>query len=100
MADTVRNNMVVTRKPHTCWGCLGVFPAGSSLMACTAADGGRIATTYWCAVCDEIWQEGQNGPDDGVMEGEIKNADEKHWQEVSKNISERACHGKESATPD
>ena len=38
--DVLTQKLVKTRKPHTCFGCGRVFPAGTRMEFSTIADGG------------------------------------------------------------
>ncbi len=72
--ETLSQKLVTTRKPHQCWGCEKVFPAGTKLSCVTTADGGEFNTVYWCARCQEVLQEhGEDIDryDDGLLLGEV-----------------------------
>lgn len=49
--QTLSASVVVTRKPHTCWGCLRKFPAGSMLLSESIASDGSIGNSYTCQDC-------------------------------------------------
>jgi hypothetical protein len=42
---------VKTKKPHECWGCGGIIPAGRTVEMQSQADGGEIFSVYTCEIC-------------------------------------------------
>jgi hypothetical protein len=50
--DWISDKLVTTRKPHTCLGCLTVFPAGSKMHSRFGADNREAARHYMCVRCD------------------------------------------------
>lgn len=62
----IKSGTVTTRKPHRCWGCRTVIPAGTSTPFTTSADCGAIATAYWCGACEIVmsdmdWRDAEDG---------------------------------------
>ena len=74
----INNQLVKTRKKHTCWGCGRHFPAGVNLQRITSTGDGRIVTIYFCDVCQEYWtlymQDGEE-----VNLGDLRDKD---WEEL------------------
>ena len=54
MNDFLKSKEVKTKKPHICWGCTTLFPAGSVLTYVVAVDNGDFSSCYWCDKCIEI----------------------------------------------
>lgn len=52
--DVLTQKFVKTRKPHTCFGCGRVFPAGTRMEFSTIADGGTVDNSYLCEACLEV----------------------------------------------
>lgn len=75
----IKDRVVRTRKPHRCWGCTMLLPAGSRVLAVVSAEDGRISTAYWCDTCAEIAQEQNDG--EGFYYGEMQQeAEERRGQ--------------------
>lgn len=52
--DLLRENKVVTRKEHRCFGCGRKFPKGSKMLFSVYADCGTAYNSYLCETCEEI----------------------------------------------
>ena len=71
--DVIEQKEVKTRKDHYCWGCGVVIPKGYTCSRSVSVDAGKIATSYWCDMCQivladlEDWQM-----QDGFAFGELK----------------------------
>ena len=70
--DFINEQIVVTRKPHKCWGCTTEFPQGSKLVRKTNSDGGEIFSSYWCAKCEEWMAKNYRDVPDGICFGDLK----------------------------
>lgn len=56
MSDySMRESVVKTRKPHRCWGCLEIIPAGTRVWSETSAYDGTVGTIYMCDPCNAYW---------------------------------------------
>jgi hypothetical protein len=53
MSEIIRDKIVITRKPHKCWGCTKDIEIGTKIQCVTCKDGKHIITCYWCDVCKE-----------------------------------------------
>lgn len=83
---TIINSKVVkTRKEHYCTGCARKMPKGSKMEAVTGVDGGSIATSYWCIVCQTYWNKYMTYEDE-VIFGELRSEDKDGWEEIRKNV--------------
>lgn len=83
--DLIDSKNVVTRKPHSCWGCGEKFAKGSKLTRTTSADGGSVQSVYWCAICDEWWASFGYMDDDGIEFGSLVGDDE--WKKLKKELT-------------
>lgn len=52
MATVLDTKMVITKKPHKCWGCGGIIPKGRNVSRQSQADEGRVFSVYTCEICD------------------------------------------------
>ena len=50
----LKSKVVLTKKPHVCFGCNRKFDAGTSMQYDTIADGGCVYSTYLCPTCRKI----------------------------------------------
>jgi len=58
MCGPILNSKTVkTRKPHNCWGCMNVFPAGTEMLSVASVDMDSLSTGYWCDNCLEYLNE-------------------------------------------
>ena len=78
--DTLTNKIIKTRKPQHCWGCAREFPSGSSLRLIETVDAGTFSRSYWCRVCESIWNE--EGYFEEIGYGEMRKCDEEFWEEM------------------
>lgn len=75
--SVIETKSVITRKDHTCWGCMRKFKPGERMEVVTCVDGGDIMRVYWCEDCQdflgtlETWQT-----EDGFAEGDLLKYDE------------------------
>ena len=53
MSDFSTSRFVTTRKPHQCWGCGGVFPAGSKMEDTVGVWRGEFYGFYYCETCHD-----------------------------------------------
>lgn len=102
--ETLSNKVLVTRKPHRCWGCGREFPPGSTLRKVVSVDCGDFASTYWCGICDEMWsQMPMWEQEEGVYEGELCSNDPDMWNEVAARLAmeanSSASHNKPMQVP-
>lgn len=81
MADILRWEARKTRKPHRCWGCHKVYPAGSRLVNAAYTDGGSVFDCFWCTVCEEYMRRHFRSGDE-CGEGEIYANDPEGWEEI------------------
>ena len=79
---------VIIRKPHTCWGCGLQYPVGTRMQYIVSADGGEIATAYWCEVCNEYWQRHMMYGDE-IGLGELRDGDREGWNKVKIELEEK-----------
>lgn len=93
MSDTIRSAQVTTRKPHRCWGCALVYPAGSRMGADAVSEDGTVSTVYWCETCQEYSrQHFLYGDDCGY--GELSGNDPEEWQQINDDIAAARDAGK------
>ena len=87
--DILEQGIVKTRKPHKCWGCREVLPAGTKVYRCKAVDAGTISTSYWCPACRAVYQDLDRRVlvEDGIAYGDIAD-----------NESEKLAAARERAT--
>jgi hypothetical protein len=52
-ATFLREKLVVTRKPHRCWGCRKLLPRATVCLASTNVADGEAYTIYVCRECNE-----------------------------------------------
>ena len=45
--------IVVTRKPHSCWGCGRVYPTGTRMNVVVNVDH-KLLRSYWCGSCGDV----------------------------------------------
>lgn len=80
MSTILSANVVMTRKPHVCWGCRIKYPPGTKMNAVTTTDGG-VGTVYWCPTCQEYWDRHMEYGD-LVLFGEIRRNDPEEWEKI------------------
>jgi hypothetical protein len=82
--NVLKSKIVITRKGHTCHGCLEKYPAKSKMRYVTSVDGGDISSVYYCETCEEVIDKTYDDDDLdlGIDEGEVKERDVDYWQEV------------------
>ena len=54
MIYLLNSRLVKTRKPHKCFGCDRVFPAGTIMELSSVVDDGTLFGSYLCDTCLEI----------------------------------------------
>ncbi len=79
--DTLFNDLVTTRKPHKCFGCEIVYPAGTRMRRCVIKDG-ELFTTYHCPVCNEVSRDWDDGDWLCISAGETRSGDERLWNGI------------------
>jgi len=55
MSVCLQDKTVKTRKPHRCFGCAKIYPAGWLMRFNTSVGEDGFCSTYFCSVCQEIW---------------------------------------------
>lgn len=84
----LKDKIVKIRKHHSCWGCGREFPAGSTLRKVVTVDAGDFAHTYWCAVCNEMWEQRPMWlQEEGIGEGELFSNDPELWNEIADKVA-------------
>ena len=72
MSDTLVNRKnVKIRKSHRCHGCAEVFPVGSIMGLMRVVDSSEFLTSYWCVICQKVWDKYMRAGDEIDM-GELK----------------------------
>lgn len=70
--EHLTSKFVKTRKPHECWGCGLLFPAGTTMKYIVTVDQGEFGSSYWCDDCREYVQSlDYYETQDGFAFGEI-----------------------------
>jgi len=67
----IAQRKVRTRKPHRCWGCCILIPAGTPTEITVGADMGEISTAYWCDICVGIMAD-MYDPENGLDYGDLQ----------------------------
>ena len=89
--QTLSEKHVTTRKPHQCWGCTQMFPAGTEMDRVTSAEDREISTVYWCGHCWAILKEHGRDIDrydDGLFLGDVA----EYEREYLRPAAEEPCH--------
>lgn len=62
-----------TRKPHRCFGCREIIPAGSPAMYCSGVWEGDFSSAYYCMPCEEFIKDPANQEiwSEGIYAGDI-----------------------------
>lgn len=55
--DVLGRKIVLTRKPHICFGCGREFPKGTNMERSCVVDGREAWTCYLCQTCIDISSE-------------------------------------------
>lgn len=55
--DVIGRKVVLTRKPHICFGCGREFPKGTKMERSCVVDSGEAWTCYLCQTCIDISKE-------------------------------------------
>lgn len=55
--EVVGRKIVLTRKPHRCFGCAREFTNGTKMERSCVVDGGEAWTCYLCSTCIDICRE-------------------------------------------
>lgn len=79
MADILSQLQVRTRKPHRCWGCARLFPAGTEMETTAGADGGKMFRCYWCSVCIAVMATWHPQDLEEIDLGGVREADPEAW---------------------
>lgn len=76
MSDTLSLDLVVTRKPHRCWGCVETFAKGTKMWRHVGKSDGELFSTYTCEPCqaemDEACRRDPYLADAGLEEGCVR----------------------------
>ena len=67
MSEVIGRKMVITRKPHVCFGCGRSFPPKTKMERSAVVDCG-IWTCYLCETCIDASQELDYGDEYGFSE--------------------------------
>ena len=54
MVELIHTKEVKTRKPHRCFACSELFPAGTKMLLTTNKNEGDIYNLYTCKECEEF----------------------------------------------
>lgn len=81
--SAIAERRVKTRKPHRCFGCDQLYPAGSSMRYITWRGEGGISSFHWCDVCDEVWKRSGLRYDDEIHCGDLYDED---WRSVQAEL--------------
>ena len=57
MSSILNPRVVITRKPHICFGCAREFPKGTKMELSCIVDGGTLWTCYLCPTCMKLTQK-------------------------------------------
>lgn len=71
MSDFSNWNTVITRKDHTCNGCLAKIPKGTEVTHGSGKFEGSMFACYLCADCDKFLQENPDVREEGFCDGDI-----------------------------
>lgn len=75
MTTWLKNKIVTIRKPHRCWGCATLYPAGTQLTHIVAVNANGFNNSYWCPICKEVVRSiSDDDMEEGFAMGELKNA--------------------------
>lgn len=76
---TIRDETVVTRKPHPCLMCLRIIPRGSEMRYWVGTYEGDFQAHYTCKTCDQLADIGKEGfiNDEGFEQGCVADSLEK-----------------------
>ena len=47
-------DLITTRKPHRCWGCVETFPKGTRMWRWSGKSDGALLTTHTCEPCQVV----------------------------------------------
>ena len=73
---------VKIRKPHKCWGCKRQYNKGDQLQKIDTVDQGLFLSSYWCDVCDALFNQVAHDWDDGYGYGELRDRWPDEWAEM------------------
>ena len=71
MSDILTNKIVITKKPHRCWGCLRMFPINTAMGYISTAGFGTVIGSYWCNTCQEVLSKEDYQYGDEIGAGEL-----------------------------
>lgn len=80
MTDVLKNKLVITRKPHRCYGCDRMIPKGAEMTLQEGVNAGTWYRIYWCAVCVEVIFVKHDDYDEEMLPGWVKEDD--IWEET------------------
>lgn len=93
MSEILHWEQRTTRKPHRCFGCGKVYPAGSKMIHAAYTDGGRADSCYWCETCNEYMNRFFEYGDE-VGPGEIYDNDPEGWDALKAEMEAQPCRMK------
>jgi hypothetical protein len=71
MIQVLRHGDIKIRKQHRCWGCGELFLSGTIMGIHQTVDGGEFMKSYWCSICQAVWNKYMRS-DDGIDMGDLK----------------------------
>lgn len=83
----IRDEVVLTRKEHRCWGCAIKYPKGTIMKVCVGTENGKMESVYWCKTCQEYCTRYMQ-PDDEFGIGELRSEDREAWEALKKELEE------------
>ena len=87
MGQIIITKDVITRKEHSCWGCMRTFPAKTKMEVSVCVDDGALLRTYHCKDCRDFMNT--LDPYDleyGFCEGDLLN-----YEEYAEKLNAAAC---------
>ena len=67
--ETIRYNIVKTRKPHRCLTCTRMTPKGAEMVYWVGKFEGDFQAHYTCKTCSELIELGDFSSDEGYTQG-------------------------------
>ena len=87
------SHMVITRKPHRCWGCGRRFWKGAHLEVVEGVNDGQFWRCYYCSICRETMSHWHWNDLECIDYGDVKWNDERAWEEAEQVVKERRLKG-------
>jgi rubredoxin len=85
----IESKKVRTRKVHECVGCLRKLSAGTEMNIVTSVDLGEINHSYWCPVCQYIYDETIFGEDNIIFPGVMRADNPEYWEEIRQEVESK-----------